>query len=53
VKGFGPPDHVRDRRCAGVAQKHGVLGFMTEGGSNFYVVPGAGINNDVGFIIPV
>ena len=51
MKGFGLPDHIRDRRGAGISQKHRMLGFMTEGGGNFHIMPGADIGDDIGFII--
>jgi hypothetical protein len=53
VEGLGLPDHVRNRRGAGISQKHGVLGFVAEGGGNLYIVPGADFADDIGLIILV
>ena len=51
VKGFGLPDHIGDRRGTGIAQKHGVLGFMTQGGLYFYGEPGGDVVNDIGAVV--
>jgi len=53
VEGFGLPDHVRDGRSAGISQKHGVLGFVAEGGGYLYIVPGADVADDIGVIVLV
>ena len=51
VKSLGIPDHIGDRRGPGISQKHRMLGFMTAGGGNFNIVPGADIGDDIGPII--
>ena len=50
VEGFGFPDHIRNRGGACIAQEHGMLGFVTEGGGNLYIMPGADVGDDVGRI---
>jgi len=53
VKGFGLPDHVCHGRGTGVSQKHGVLGFVAEGGGDLDIVPGADVVDDIGLVVPV
>jgi hypothetical protein len=53
MEGLGFPDHVRNRRGAGISQKHGVLSFVAEGGGDLYIVPWADVVNDIGLIVLV
>jgi hypothetical protein len=51
VEAFGFPDHFGDGRGAGIAQKHSVLGSVTEGRFYFYIEPGGDVVYDIGAII--
>ena len=53
VEAFYFGDHVGYGGGAGVAQEHGVLGFVAHGGGYLFIVPGADVDYDVGRIVPV
>ena len=53
VKAFRAPDHVRNRRGTGVAQKHGMLRPVAKRGRDLLITPRCDIVYDIGMIVPV
>ena len=53
MEAFYLRDHVGDGGGAGVAQKHGVLGFVAHGRGHFLFVPGGDVDDPTCGVVAV